>query len=78
MHSYFAHLSPQHRRSWLLVVAYVVALLAISLADFGANTAGQTMFRGMLLGMLIFLVAWLLYPSDAADALPCVGFGGRG
>ena len=57
MHSYFAHLSPQHRRSWLLVVAYVAALLAISLADFGANTAGQTMFRGMLLGMLIFLVA---------------------
>ena len=57
MHSYFVHLSPQHRRSWLLVLAYVAALLAISLADFGFNVAGQTMFRGVLLGMLIFLVA---------------------
>ena len=57
MRSYFANLSPQHRRSWGLVAAYTVLLLAVSLVDFGVNTAGQTVFRGLLLGMLVFLVA---------------------
>jgi branched-chain amino acid transport system permease protein len=57
MRSYFANLSPQHRRSWGLVAAYVTLLLAVSLFDFGVNTAGQTVFRGILLGMLVFLVA---------------------
>ncbi len=57
MRAYFANLSPGHRRSWILVLAYAAALLLISLADFGGNTAGQTVFRGVLLGMLIFLVA---------------------
>jgi branched-chain amino acid transport system permease protein len=57
MVSYFTHLSPQHRRSWLLVVLYVGGLLTLSLIDFGYNTAGQTAFRGLLLGMLVFLVA---------------------
>ncbi len=57
MRAYFANLSPGHRRSWILVLAYVAALLLVSLADFGGNTAGQTVFRGVLLGMLIFLVA---------------------
>jgi len=57
MIAYFAQLSPQHRRSWTLVAVYVAALLALSLLDFGYNTAGQTVFRGILLGMLVFLVA---------------------
>lgn len=57
MRTYFANLSPGHRRSWGLVLAYVAALLLISLADFGGDTAGQTVFRGVLLGMLVFLVA---------------------
>ncbi|GAB4416938.1 MAG: branched-chain amino acid ABC transporter permease [Anaerolineae bacterium] len=57
MRTYFANLSPGHRRSWMLVLAYLAALLLISLADFGGNTAGQTLFRGVLLGMLVFLVA---------------------
>ncbi len=57
MLSYFANLPPRHRRSWLLVAAYIIGLLALSLADFGYNTAGQTAFRGILLGMLVFLVA---------------------
>ncbi len=57
MQTYFANLSPQHRRSWGLVTAYIAVLLLISLVDFGYNTAGQTAFRGLLLGMLVFLVA---------------------
>jgi branched-chain amino acid transport system permease protein len=57
MRKYFANLTPQHRRGWVLVLIYLVALLVISLGDFGYNTAGQTMFRGLLLGMLVFLVA---------------------
>ncbi|MBN2304547.1 MAG: branched-chain amino acid ABC transporter permease [Anaerolineae bacterium] len=57
MLTYFANLSPQHRRSWGLVVAYVALLLAVSYVDFGYNTAGQTAFRGILLGMLVFMVA---------------------
>lgn len=57
MQRYFENLTPQHRRSWMLVIGYVAVLLAVSLADFGYNTAGQTVFRGILLGMLVFLVA---------------------
>jgi branched-chain amino acid transport system permease protein len=57
MQTYFSNLSPQHRRSWVLVVTYVFLLLVISYVDFGYNTAGQTAFRGLLLGMLVFLVA---------------------
>ncbi len=57
MQTYWTNLTPQHRRSWLLVVVYVALLLAISWLDFGYNTAGQTVFRGILLGMLVFLVA---------------------
>jgi len=57
MQNYLANLPPQHRRSWLLVVIYIAVLLVVSLADFGLNTAGQTVFRGILLGMLVFLVA---------------------
>lgn len=57
MLNYFAHLSPQHRRSWGLVIAYIALLLAVSYIDFGYNTAGQTAFRGLLLGMLVFMVA---------------------
>ncbi len=57
MGTYFARLSPSHRRSWGLVAVYLGALVIISLADFGINGAGQTLFRGVLLGMLIFLVA---------------------
>jgi branched-chain amino acid transport system permease protein len=55
--NYFKQLSPEHRRSWGLVAAYLGLLIVISLADFGLNTAGQTVFRGLLLGMLVFLVA---------------------
>ena len=40
-----------------MVIAYTRALLVISLVDFGYNGAGQTLFRGLLLGMLVFLVA---------------------
>lgn len=57
MQTYLTNLTPQHRRSWLLVVVYVAFLLALSWLDFGFNTAGQTVFRGILLGMLVFLVA---------------------
>lgn len=57
MRTYFANLPPQHRRSWILVAAYLGLLIALSWADFGFNTAGQTVFRGLLLGMLVFLVA---------------------
>jgi branched-chain amino acid transport system permease protein len=57
MRNYFANLIPQHRQSWGLVFAYTGALVLISLADFGPNRAGQTLFRGLLLGMLVFLVA---------------------
>lgn len=57
MLAYFNRLTPRHRRSWALVAAYLGFLLLISFADFGANTAGQTIFRGVLLSMLIFLVA---------------------
>lgn len=57
MLAYFERLTPRYRRSWALVVAYLAFLLLISLIDFGANTAGQTIFRGLLLSMLIFLVA---------------------
>jgi len=54
---YFADLTPLHRRSWWLIIAYLDLLFVISFIDFGANTAGQTIFRGFLLGMLVFLVA---------------------
>ena len=57
MRNYLTNLSPQHRRSWLLVAVYLFFLLALSYIDFGYNTAGQTVFRGILLGMLVFLVA---------------------
>ena len=57
MRNYYANLTPQHQRSWLLVFAYTGALLVLSLVDFGYNGAGQTLFRGVLLGMLVFLVA---------------------
>jgi branched-chain amino acid transport system permease protein len=57
MHNYWTNLPPQHRRSWGLVAIYLVILLALSLGDFGFNTAGQTVFRGVLLSMLVFLVA---------------------
>jgi len=57
MGTYFAHLTPAHRRSWMLVVAYIGLLLVVSWLDFGLARAGQTVFRGVLLGMLIFLVA---------------------
>jgi branched-chain amino acid transport system permease protein len=57
MQTYFANLSPEHRRSWGLVGAYVLLIVLLSLADFGYNTAGQTLFRGVLLGMLVFMVA---------------------
>jgi branched-chain amino acid transport system permease protein len=36
---------------------YLAILIGVSLLDFGMNTAGQTVFRGILLGMLVFLVA---------------------
>lgn len=54
---YFANLTPKDRRSWGLVGLYLLVIVAISLVDFGFNTAGQTLFRGLLLGMLVFLVA---------------------
>ncbi len=54
---YYANLIPQHRRSWLLVAFYLAFLLLFSYADFGYNLAGQTVFRGIFLGMLVFLVA---------------------
>lgn len=57
MQTYFANLSPAHRRSWNLVGAYLLALIVICVVDFGVNTAGQTMFRGLLMGMLVFMVA---------------------
>lgn len=57
MRDYFANLTPKYRQSWLLVLGYLGLLLALSLVDFGYNTAGQTLFRGLLLGMLVFLVA---------------------
>lgn len=57
MGTYFARLTPAHRRSWTLVTIYLAALVIICLADFGFDRAGQTLFRGVLLGMLIFLVA---------------------
>ncbi len=57
MAGYFARLTPRYRRSWALVAAYLAFLVLISLADFGGNTAGQTLFRGLMLSMLIFLVA---------------------
>jgi branched-chain amino acid transport system permease protein len=57
MRNYYANLTPQHQRSWMLVFAYTGALLVLSLVDFGYNGAGQTLFRGVLLGMLVFLVA---------------------
>jgi len=57
MTAYFARLTPRYRRSWALVAAYLVALALVSLIDFGGNTAGQTLFRGLLLSMVIFLVA---------------------
>ena len=57
MLAYFNHLTPRHRRSWALVAAYLGFLFLVSFIDFGANTAGQTIFRGVLLSMLIFLVA---------------------
>ena len=57
MPGYFARLTPRYRRSWVLVAAYLAFLVLISLIDFGGNTAGQTLFRGLMLSMLIFLVA---------------------
>ncbi len=57
MPGYFARLTPRYRRSWALVAAYLAFLVLISLIDFGGNTAGQTLFRGLMLSMLIFLVA---------------------
>lgn len=57
MLAYFNRLTPRHRRSWALVAAYLGFLFLVSFIDFGANTAGQTIFRGVLLSMLIFLVA---------------------
>ncbi len=57
MQIYFANLTPKDRRSWGLVGMYLLVIVAISLVDFGFNTAGQTLFRGLLLGMLVFLVA---------------------
>ena len=57
MLAYFGRLTPRHRRSWALVAAYLGFLLLSSFLDFGPNTAGQTIFRGVLLSMLIFLVA---------------------
>lgn len=57
MAGYFARLAPRYRRSWALVAAYLAFLVLISLIDFGGNTAGQTLFRGLMLSMLIFLVA---------------------
>ncbi len=57
MQTYFANLTPADRRAWGMVGIFLLAIVAISLVDFGYNTAGQTLFRGLLLGMLIFLVA---------------------
>ena len=57
MLNYFANLSPQHRRAWVLIMLYIVFMIGLSWIDFGYNTAGQTIFRGVLLGMLVFLVA---------------------
>lgn len=57
MHINWTTLSPQHRRSWLMILAYLGLLVLVSAVDFGYFTAGQTIFRGVLLGMLIFLVA---------------------
>lgn len=57
MQAYFANLTPQDRRSWGLVGLYLLIIVAISMVDFGFNTTGQTLFRGLLLSMLIFLVA---------------------
>lgn len=57
MLAYFNRLTPRHRRSWALVAAYLGFLFLVSFIDFGTNTAGQTIFRGVLLSMLIFLVA---------------------
>lgn len=57
MQTYLANLTPEHRRSWVLVGIYLALLIGVSLIDFGFNTAGQTLFRGLLLAMLVFLVA---------------------
>ena len=47
MLAYFGRLTPRHRRSWALVAAYLGFLLLSSFLDFGPNTAGQTIFRGV-------------------------------
>ncbi|NDJ78644.1 MAG: branched-chain amino acid ABC transporter permease [Chloroflexi bacterium] len=54
---FIANMPSQHRRSWVLIAAYTLALLLISLFDFGAATTWQAIFRGVYLGMLVFMVA---------------------